>query len=388
MSGAICLFGGPVFDGDNYMSEGAVVFNSNKVIKVTANVPVRSNIKAIDVRGNLIAPGLVDLHSDALEKYVEVRPGIFFDPEMAVINMDRRAAACGITSFCHAVSFAGEELGLRSCQRAENLVRLIRFFGDSTHSSVRHHIHARLEVGVQKATLAINRLIDDGLIDILSIMDHTPGQGQFKTFQSFIDFYEKTYKFEPGELMKIIDSKTKKKENAWLEITELMERASQSKIPLLSHDDDTVKKVDLVRRHGAIGCEFPITMNAAKQAKKRGMSVFMGAPNIVRGRSTNNHLKALDAVSENLCDGLISDYYPECLLQAPFIISDKIEADLSAVMAMVTRNPGGFLKPKMGVGRLREGYPADVIVVDHHSVWKTVFQTWVNGRCVYRSSFD
>lgn len=341
---------------------------------------------SFNVHGRLIAPGLVDLHSDALEKCIEIRPGVYFDAEFAVLNLDRRLALCGITSFCHAISFAEDEFGLRSCEQAEALVRLIHKFNKSDKVQVNHLIHARFEISNSAGESILARLINENLVDMVSLMDHTPGQGQFKTLESYIAYHTGTYKVTPQQITALVEQKTARKEETMKQVVRVGQLVRESNIPFLSHDDDTAEKVSFVRELGVNASEFPVSMEAAQAAKKSNMKVFMGAPNLIRGCSSNNHLKASDALKAGICDALVSDYYPECLLQAPFTASKRHNINLQETLKMVISNPGDYLKQRIKAGRLIEGSPADLIVVDHTGPWVRTAQTWVSGRCVYNSN--
>ncbi len=385
MKGSICLYGGPVFDGERLVSRGTVVFNKDGISHVFAGDKPRAAQTSIDVRGQMVCAGLVDLHSDALEKCIEMRPGVFFDAEFALQNIDRRIAACGITTFCHAVSFADNELGLRSCEEAERLVRLIRQFARSGKSQVRHLLHLRCEVSSIRTLETAQRLLDERLMELISFMDHTPGQGQFRTLQSYINYYTETYRISQQEVTSMADQKMALREQGWQNLVKLARSIKDISLPVLSHDDDTVEKVMFVNELGATAAEFPVTLEAARAAKDCGMKVFMGAPNLIRGCSSNGHLRAIEAVAESLCDGLLSDYYPECLVQSPFIAHKTLKINLEKSLRLVTSNPGDYLSRRGTFGRLFPGAPADVIVVDHSGPWCRVTQTWVGGRCVFRS---
>ena len=385
MKHSFCLHGGPVFDGRHLLPRGTVVVRGNKILHVFEGDKPRAAEISINVRGQLISAGLVDLHSDALEKCIEMRPGVFFDSEFALQNIDRRLAACGITTFCHAVSFADNELGLRSCEEAERLVRLIHQFARSHNSAVRHLVHLRCEVSSSQTLEVAKRLLDERLMHLISFMDHTPGQGQFKTLQSYINFYTETYNLNREDIVGLANKKIEMREGGWRSLAELACSIGQASIPVLSHDDDTVEKVTFVRELGATAAEFPVTLKAARAAKDHGMKVFMGAPNLIRGCSSNGHLRAVDTVAQDLCDGLLSDYYPECLIQSPFAAHKRVGIPLEKSLRLVTSNPGDYLRQDETTGRLVPGGPADVIVVDTSGSWARVTQTWVDGKCVFRS---
>ncbi|QCQ21220.1 alpha-D-ribose 1-methylphosphonate 5-triphosphate diphosphatase [Desulfoglaeba alkanexedens] len=376
-----CLYGGPLFDGTQIYEKGAVLFGEQGVLGVAERDEPFDADEVVHVGGDWILPGLVDLHSDTLERCVEMRPGVFFDVAFALENLDRRVAACGITTFCHAVSFADHELGLRSPEKAEELVRCIHDFAASGRASVRHRVHGRYEVGSRMAAQALERLLDQGLLDLVSFMDHTPGQGQFRSFENYLRYYMGTFQLSREEVERLAEVKRMGREEGWREVVTLAEKIRAAGLPFWSHDDDSEEKVVFVRELGVGGCEFPVCLDAARSAKERGMFVCMGAPNLVRGSSSNGHLAAREAVEEGACDGLVSDYYPECLLQSAFIAGRCLGLAWPAAFSLVTSLPGGVLGSVWG--RLLAGGPADLVVVNAAPPWARVVSSWVRGRCVY-----
>jgi alpha-D-ribose 1-methylphosphonate 5-triphosphate diphosphatase len=301
-----------------------------------------------------------------------------------MLNLDRRLAACGITTFCHAISFADNELGLRSPKEAEILVRMIRRFVESGRATIRHKIHARYEMGSIHSASLLESLIDDQILDVVSFMDHTPGQGQFKTLQSYIDYFRSTYKMTSDEIIESVDKRKLKQVDGLNAAAKLAAKALAAGIPLLSHDDDRPEKIEAMKRWGITASEFPVTMEAVKTAKENNFMVFMGAPNLMRDRSTNSHIKASDTLQNGTCDGLISDYYPECLIQAPFIAYRRYSIELDDALKLVTTQPSRFLKSHGFQGMLGPDRMADIIVINTEDPWVSVSQTWVGGKCVYQ----
>src|SRR5437016_274900 len=53
---------------------------------------------SIDVAGDLVMPGLVELHTDHLEAHYVPRPKVYWDPIAAVVSYDGQLATCGITT--------------------------------------------------------------------------------------------------------------------------------------------------------------------------------------------------------------------------------------------------------------------------------------------------
>jgi alpha-D-ribose 1-methylphosphonate 5-triphosphate diphosphatase len=275
---------------------------------------------------------------------------------------------------------------MRSCQEAEKLVRLIHRFTLSGRSRVRHRIHARYEITSPGGVESVGRLLEERLVHMASLMDHTPGQGQFRTLESYMAYKMGTYRVSAQEVMCLVEYKTRAQEGGWRQVAGLAGAVRAAGIPFLSHDDDSAEKVALVRELGVTGSEFPLNIETARAAKVAGLTVLMGAPNLIRDRSSNGHLRASEAVAAALCDGLMSDYYPECLVEAPFSAMRRGSGwDLGGLLRLVTSGPGDFLAPGDNAGRLVPGGPADIALIDVSGPWTRVTQTWVGGRCVFHS---
>lgn len=381
----ICLTGGPVYDGDRLIPEGSVVFDEEGIIEVCEGIPETVPDNVVDVMGNYILPGFVDLHSDTLEKCIEMRPGVFFDHDFAIRNLDRRLSACGITTFCHAISYGDNEIGLRAAEEALSLVRLIRKFAAEGDATIRHKVHLRYEISADHGAEVISRLFDENMIDMLSIMDHTPGQGQFKSMSSFVSYYGTSYDLSDRDVVEIACRKKTLRDSGWENVKHVVDAAKNAGLPVLSHDDDSERKIEMVRALGVTASEFPVSIKAARLAKEKGMHVFMGAPNLVRGKSSNGHISASETIENNVCDGLISDYYPECLTQAPFSAQRLLGLDAESAFRLVTSGPGDFLAEGMETGYLKPSKAADIVVMENGKTWNRVSQTWVGGKCVYLS---
>ena len=379
-----CLSGGPLFDGHNLYPNGHVCMEGGRISGFGPGHPPAAKGSSRDVDGRLICPGFVDLHCDALEKCIEPRPGATFDYQYALEGLDRRLAASGVTSFCHAVAFLDEEMGLRSPHTAADMIRAIWSFQASNRALVRHEVHIRFEVGGILSAQVIQDLLNTQNSTLFSVMDHSPGQGQFKSLESFMSYFGTAYAISRQEVEALGMVRAENNHRAWEDSLDLISEVRALNIPLLSHDDDTVEKVEKVRNLGAVGCEFPVSLQAAEQARDMGMLVCMGAPNLLRGCSTNNNVKAAQVMQDQLCDILVSDYFPECLLQAPFLAHRELGLDLTEGLSMGTANPGALLQTKgLSPGCLQVGAEADIVVLDTAPPWVRVWETWVGGRRVY-----
>jgi alpha-D-ribose 1-methylphosphonate 5-triphosphate diphosphatase len=378
------ILGGPLFDGVSLSPRGTVLIEDRKIAAVYPDTIHMINTKVIDVQGRLIMPGLVDLHSDSLERSIEKRKGVFFDIDFAVLNLDRQAAACGITTFCHAVSFDDNELGLRSPEEAEHCVRAIKAFNDSPQALVKHRVHIRYEVGSERSFHIVTRLVEEGLVDLFSIMDHTPGQGQFKSMAAYVRYLTCEHQVPEHQIIEKARQKQASNARDWELVSTLAHTVGSAGIPMLSHDDDTLEKIDLIRALGIGACEFPITLEAARKAGDAGMHIFMGAPNLVRDQSTSGSLKASDVLRQDLCTGLVSDYYPESLLQAA-LMGKKHTGSPASALRQVTAGPGDYLCAPARPGRLTRGADADIIIVDQSHTWAHITHSLVKGRTVFNT---
>ncbi|MFH2093340.1 MAG: alpha-D-ribose 1-methylphosphonate 5-triphosphate diphosphatase [Pseudomonadota bacterium] len=377
------IFGGPLFDGCHLFESGAVLFENNVIEAVFQEPVFIDGADHINTNGNLIMPGLVDLHSDSLERSIEKRKGVFFDIEFAILNLDRQLAACGITTFCHAISFADNELGLRSPKEAENCIRKIKAFQVSGQALIKHHTHIRYEVGSEKSFHLILALMDEGLVDMISIMDHTPGQGQFRSMESYMKFHCDEYDLTHRQIIEKAKEKQTNNHKAWQMVKTLARAVASSGIPMLSHDDDTSDKITLIKSMGVGACEFPVTCEAAQKACQEGLGVFMGAPNLIRDTSTNNNLKASETLKQGLCTGLVSDYYPESLVQAAFMAA-RLTATPEQALATVTSGPGSFLNYASRPGFLVPNADADILVVNQDHKWANITTAFVRGRRIFQ----
>ena len=165
-------------------------------------------------------------------------------------------------------------------------------------------------------------------------------------------------------------------------LKKILNKSHRNKIPIASHDDDTAEKVDMVRQMGAQISEFPVTLESAKRAKELGMMVSMGAPNVVRGKSSTGNLSAIDAIQGGLVDVLCSDYNPASMLYAPFVLAKKGLLEVTDAVNLVSLNPAKAIGMDT-VGSIEEGKRADMLIIDEIEGIPLVLKTIVNGRVVY-----
>lgn len=317
---------------------------------------------ALDAQGMTLIPGLVDMHGDMIERELEPRPGTCFDHDLAIIELDKRLASSGVTTAFSALSFA-DGLGLRNDDRAAGLIRDLTAM--RSHLLVDHRIHARYEISNVEAYPVVLELLNEGLLDLISLMDHTPGQGQFRDMEFYVEYISR-YSGRSAEEVRSEANKQMEagSEEMWKVAKQLSKIAADAGIALASHDDDIREKVELTKGLGVNISEFPVTLEAAQTAYHSGMSVFMGAPNALRGKSHSGNLSALQALEAGVLHGLASDYSPMTMLQAAWKIARENKLNWPQAIALISRAPA----EATGLtdrGILEVGKRADFVVVEN-----------------------
>jgi alpha-D-ribose 1-methylphosphonate 5-triphosphate diphosphatase len=315
----------------------------------------------VNAHMQFLLPGLIDLHCDAIEKFVEPRPNIHFGVQFALEQADWRLAGSGITTEFHAVSLDDNEFGVRSETFTHDLYHALMVTREE--ALVRHKIHARLELTSRRGSEAVTQLIEQRACDMISLMDHSPGQGQYRTEATFREYVKRSTSRTAVE----IDALLEMKRSQAVEIPSRVERVTQlarsAGLAIATHDDDTAAKVRQWPQLGVTISEFPTTLEAARTAHDLDLAVCMGAPNVLRGKSSSGNLSAHEAIQADVVDALCSDYYPAAMLHAVFMLAEQELLTLPQAVRLVTLNPAQAVGLDGEYGSLDVGKVADVILV-------------------------
>jgi len=340
------------------------------------------------LHGLTLIPGLIDLHGDMLERDVQPRPSARFPTEMGLIELDKRLAGSGITTAYAAISFAWRNTDLRSQESATEMIRTLNHLNDET--LVDMYVHARFEVTNPDTGPILSELLKQKLVQLVSIMDHPPGQGQYADVDRYLTFMHKwlgvdieslgTSRDEIMKKMKANIVAEAEKPRDWDVVRDVIDVALQYNVPIASHDDDTAEKVIAQADMGVSISEFPVTEEAARTAKERGMWVIMGAPNLVRGGSHKGNASALEMAAMGLIDALASDYHYPSLKRAAFLLADGGVCDLASAWRLVSLGPAQILGLE-DRGELRPGLRADLTVID--TATRRIMATMAGGRISY-----
>lgn len=372
------LASGMVVTPDGVLEDGAIRVEEGKITAVERELD-SDPARVIDVSGKVVMPGMIDLHSDALEKFIEPRPRARLSMPVAITEFDKHIASCGITTMYHCVCFMDWQ-NLRSIRTIENAEKTVREVNRmSPHLNVRNRIHARYDLPTIEAMPVVFRLVQEEQIHLLSLMDHTPGQGQY----SDIDKFRKEIRGHMSEDDFDAFIKDKQARRARIdheEIESLAKLAKEHGVSLASHDDDSVEKVEWAASLGVTVSEFPVSMEATQAAHERGLYTGFGAPNFLRGSSHSGNVSARDALSEGCGDYVCSDYSPMTMLHAVFTLHDLELATLVDLVNMVTLNPAKAVGAADEIGSIEPGKQADLIVVDTNSEVPRVSRVFVGGK--------
>ena len=367
---------------DQVLENSAVLIGDGCIVAVEPDGARADSV--VDLHGQTLMPGLIDLHCDAIEKEAEPRSRVLFPLDFAVAQVDRRNAAAGITTPYHALSFANNEWGVRNNQTAAQVVRTVRAFRD--HSLVDNRVHCRYEVTDEASVDVLRALMDDGAVDLLSVMDHSPGQGQFKTLESYLQYMMGNHAMSREQAEEAAQSKVRAKDGAVERVKALLAHAQARGIPTASHDDDSIQRIATMRNLGVAMSEFPITLDTARAAVSCGLPTILGAPNVLRGQSQSGSMRAIDAIRAGVASCLCSDYQPSTLIAAAFAAQAQTDLTLPQAVALVTRNPA-LACGLTDRGSIAAGQRADLVAVAQVGAQPLVSHTWSAGRLVFSTHY-
>jgi alpha-D-ribose 1-methylphosphonate 5-triphosphate diphosphatase len=340
--------------------------------------------RAEDAAGDLIMPGLIELHTDHLETHYVPRPKVFWDPIAAVVSYDGQLATSGITTVLDSLRVWREDGAEEVDGRAGVLAAAIESARDADLLRADHFLHLRCEIPMPSVVEEAKELVGRPDVRLMSLMDHTPGQRQFRDEGKLRDYYRGK---GPGKTDAELDALfaqrfAYQKKYAEANMRDIVALAHHYGVPLASHDDTTDENVTDAIRDRVSVAEFPTTMEAARGLHQAGIGILMGAPNVVRGGSHSGNIAAVDLAREGFLDILSSDYIPSSLLMAALQLPQRVPAiDLASAIRTVTRTPA----EAVGLadrGEIAVGKRADLIRVHVARDVPVVRSVWREGRRV------
>ena len=361
---------------DQVLDQATIAVEDGRIVGVEAD---RHYAGAIDGNGHFCLPGLIDTHSDAIEREITPRPKVDIDETFALRSLEGRLVAAGITTVAHGISFEDLESKSRTVEMAARLVAVIATRRLSDRAPIDHRILYRMPA---RSSTGLDSVIEhlafgqaEGETPILSFEDHTPGQGQYRDIEQFKK-YLSSVPLPDGEDVDSYVARRISEGNARLaqrdaNLARVSELAGRGAARVLVHDCEEAPDMEIAHAWGAAIAEFPLTVGAAQTAREHEMPVVMGAPNILRGGSHSGNIDAIELVRRGLCTSLASDYLPSSMLAAVFLLVEQGVVSLSQAVALVTSGPADVL----GIsdrGRIEIGARADFALVDVDGRWPRV----------------
>lgn len=331
----------------------------------------------IDVAGRLVLPGIVDIHGDGFERHIMPRAGVDFPLPVALADADRQLLSSGITTafFAQGLSWEG---GLRGVARAGDLIDAIDAHRRVCGADIR--VHIRYEIFALDDIDSLIGWIATHQVDMLVFNDHMPDFDAMRSDTGRIERYAAQAGCDIDTFLTRLDAMRRREAEVAAALERIAAAAVEAGLPLGSHDDDSP---DLRRRYQALGAtiaEFPVNRETAAAGKTLDNPVVMGAPNVLRGRSSLGNVSATDLIADGLCDVLVSDYYYPAQLHAAFRLAGDRILSLSEAWALVSTNPAAVagLDDR---GTIAIDKRADLIVVDDSdAVTPRVVGTIAGGR--------
>lgn len=362
---------------------GSVVMRGGRIADIAEGRAVPRG--AVDCEGQTVIPGLVELHTDNLEKHLRPRPGVNWPRDAAVVAHDGEVAAAGITTVFDAIragtlrgARGGSFEGVRYAREVADHILRLRARGALR---IEHFLHIRAELCSESVLEEMDEFAGERLVRIVSVMDHTPGQRQFADEATYRQYYQGKHGLSDAEMDAFVAfTKGLAARVGAAHEAGVVERARALGATLASHDDTTAAHVARSAGIGVGLAEFPTTLAAARACRAAGIPVMMGAPNILRGGSHSGNVAAAELAAEGLLDILSSDYAPSALLMGAMRLAE-MTGDLPGAVAAVTAAPAAAVGLE-DRGRLAPGLRADLLTLREIDGLAVVTGVWCGGRKV------
>jgi alpha-D-ribose 1-methylphosphonate 5-triphosphate diphosphatase len=356
---------------------GSVCARDGRIVEIERgpNVPAG----ALDCEGDDLLPGLVELHTDVLEKHAFPRPGVTWPTVAAAIAHDAQLATAGITTVLDGLAVGYlVDTGQRAFD-PRPLADAVRTAQDAGLLRITHYVHLRCEVSVQGVLEMFEPFVGDRLVRLVSLMDHTPGQRQFVRLDKYREYYKGKWGMSDAEIDATIERRRHDHARfAAIHRNAITRACAGQGTPLASHDDATLAHVEEAAKAGVVVAEFPTTLEAARACRAYGLAVLAGGPNLVLGASHSGNVAVADLAVEGLVDIISSDYVPASALHGAYRLHHVHGLTLPAAITAVSRTPA----ERVGLhdrGEIAVGKRADLVRVRASDDVPVVGAVWVAG---------
>lgn len=334
---------------------------------------------SIDCEGDYLLPGFIELHTDHIERHLEPSPGTFTSVRDAVLSYDAELASRGITTAFDAITLGGD-VSLERQRQHLAAIDAIAAAADERRLRIEHFLHVRCELSSPELPRYLEIASTRARPRIVSVMDHTPGQGQWVDTERFRAHYAQRYGLSPRDLDSLIARRRAARDRFGASNhAQAVEFARRHGCVLAGHDAATEADVAAMQIAGCSIAEFPTSLAAARSARDAHMSIVVGAPNLIRGASRSGNVAAAALLRERLADIISSDYEPMSLLRALWLLTEHFHVPLHEACRAMSAVPASV----MGLadrGSISTGKRADFVRVRFSEAGPTIVSVWCSGK--------
>lgn len=335
----------------------------------------RLDAPAIDLEGDYLIPGLVDLHTDNFDKHARPRNNADWPVIAALLAHDAQMVTAGITTICDSLYVGGG----RSLDKLKAIIAEMQVCQCAGTLRGEHYLHLRAEVSTEELPAMFASVYPNPLVRLVSVMDHTPGQRQWRDLEKYTAMEKKDFNLTQEEIDNFLRTAQDRHERlSRPNRAKVLAMVAGHGIALASHDDTTIEHVEESHADGIAISEFPTTLLAAEAARARGMQIVAGSPNLVLGRSHSGNVSVDELACNGLVDALASDYVPSSMLHGAFLLNKRTGMQLHNAINMVSLAPARMI----GLddrGRIEVGKRADLVRVRESHDIPIATMVWREG---------
>jgi alpha-D-ribose 1-methylphosphonate 5-triphosphate diphosphatase len=370
---------------DRITEPAAIVVEDGRIVEVVERGSLRGDV---DGASMLLAPGLIDVHSDALEKERAPRPSAQLPWDFALASYESKLVAAGITTMFHGAGFHNKVTN-GVTRDPETTLTMCGVVDEAPRTRVDHRVLHRFNVRADEGARVLRSRIEalpEGELILLSHEDHTPGQGQYADVEHFIESLVAGGEDRAEARTRVRERMAEAEQTLHIRDANLAwagELARSGRVRLFGHDADSPEAIDeLVQRGGAVA-EFPTTIEAARRAREHGLLIVAGGPNVLRGGSHSGNVSASELVAEGLVDAIASDYLPTSLLGGVATLVRDAHVGLARALRLVTAGAAAAagLSDR---GSIEPGLRADLVLIDDRGRWPRAVTTFSAGAAAAR----
>ena len=363
--------------------DGWVSIEDGRIQGAGTGQPSATLTRTHDLGGDILIPGLVELHTDHMEQHLQPRPRVQWPQRSAVMAFDAQVAASGITTVFDCVRAGNDADYAKQKNEITSVIQAVSAAMDADLLRADHRVHLRCEVCADDVLSETEAVIGNPHVALVSLMDHTPGARQFIDIEQWRIYYGGKTGLSDAQLETLIEEKHAQFDRNYARNRAAIVRLAQHMgVVIASHDDATDAHIQEALEDKVAIAEFPTTEDAARLSHAAGISVLMGAPNVVRGGSHSGNIAAEQLARLGYLDVLSSDYVPASLLMAAFLLADRLDDyDLPRALATVTSTPARAVGLN-DRGAIAEGLRGDVVRVSLIDGAPIVREVYREGRRV------